>query len=89
MKQVGEYKVGDITDKFSDGVGNVLISEGSARLSSDLAQTRALLLADAERRHQEHLTETRALLQGNRTSTQAAHPTVVASSNGRTRSQSR
>lgn len=69
LKPVGEYKVGDITDKFSDGVGNVLITEGSARASTDLEQTRRLLLQDAERRHQEHLTETRALLQGNRTTT--------------------
>jgi HK97 family phage major capsid protein len=70
LKPVGEYKVGDITDKFSDGVGQVLIQEGSAQVSSDMAQTRKLLLDDADRRHKALLEETRALLQGNRTATQ-------------------
>ncbi len=74
LKPVGAFKVGDITDQFSDGVGSVLVQEGSARPSSDLAQTRALLLADAEKKHQEHLAETRALLQSSRT-TSSGPPT--------------
>src|SRR5271170_558065 len=70
LKPFGELKSGSIADsfadgtKFSDGLCRTLIQEGNARETSEMAQTRAMLLADAERRHQEVREETRTLLQG-------------------------
>ena len=46
-----------------------MVEQGTAKPSTEMAQVRSTLQADAERRHQELLVETRALLQGGRKTT--------------------
>lgn len=69
LKPFGELKVGDITDKFSEGICRTLIDEGGAKASTEIAQATAAWRAESERRHQEQLTEIRTLHQGGRTTT--------------------
>ncbi len=73
VKPFGSWKPGDIAEETAPGqpisetFGRSMIDQGFARQSTEIAQVRSMLQADAERRHQEMLAETRALLQGNKT----------------------
>ena len=41
----GKWKVGDITDEVSEGVGRALVEQGTAKPSTEMAQVRSTLQA--------------------------------------------
>lgn len=60
----GTWKSGDITDEVKEGTGRALIADGVAKESTESAQLRALVKAEAERTRTETLELTRSMLQG-------------------------
>ena len=60
----GTWKAGDITDEVKEGTGRALIADGVAKESTESAQLRALVKAEAERTRAETLELTRTMLQG-------------------------
>ncbi len=55
LKPFGNWKVGDITDQVSEGVGRALITQGDAKESTEAAQLRALLVSETTRTREEML----------------------------------
>lgn len=63
-KAFGNWAIGDITDTISEGTGRALVTEGTAKESTEGAQLRSMLKAETDRTRTELLELTRTTLSG-------------------------